>query len=60
MVLFFSVTGEGKCEIIYKIKKIDFCPLGSFFFNHFWSLVCRKRWLTSVLGVKRRSREQKK
>ena len=32
MVLFFSVTGEGKCEIIYKKEKIDFCPLGSFFF----------------------------
>ena len=28
---FFSVTGEGKCEIIYKKKKIYFCPLRSFF-----------------------------
>ena len=60
MVLFFSVTGEGKCEIIYKKKKIYFCPLRSFFFNHFWLLVCRKRWLRSASGVRRRSREQKK
>ena len=31
MVLFFSVRGEGKCEIDYK-KKENFCyPLGSFF-----------------------------
>ena len=59
MVLFFSVTGEGKCEMIYKKKIIYYCPLGSFF-DHFWSLVCRKRWLTSVSGIKRRSREQKK
>ena len=28
MVLFFSVTGEGKCEI--EKKKIFFPPLGSF------------------------------
>ena len=28
--VFFS-TGEGKCEIIYKKKKIYFCPLRSFF-----------------------------
>ena len=59
MVLFFSVTGEGKCEMSYKKKKIYFYPLGSFF-DHFWSLVCRKRWLRSVSGVRRRSREQKK
>ena len=32
MVLFFSVRGEGKCEIDYKKKeKIFFSPLGSFF-----------------------------
>ena len=59
MVLFFFVRGEGKCEIIYKKKQIYICPLGSFF-DHFWSLVCRKRWLRSVSGVRRRSREQKK
>ena len=28
---FFSVRGDGKCEIIYKKKKIYFSPLGSFF-----------------------------
>ena len=31
MVLFFSVRGEGKCEIDYKKKKIFFSPLESFF-----------------------------
>ena len=31
MVLFFSVIGEGKCEINKKKKKIFFSPLGSFF-----------------------------
>ena len=31
MVLFFSVKGEGKCEIDYKKKKIFFPPLGRFF-----------------------------
>ena len=32
MVLFFSVRGEGKCEIDYKKKeKFFFSPLGSFF-----------------------------
>ena len=31
MVLFFSVRGEGKCEIDYKKKKkIFFSPLESF------------------------------
>ena len=42
MVLFFSVRGEGKCEIDYKKKEIFFSPLGSFL-NSFWWLVCRKR-----------------
>ena len=42
MVLFFSVIGEGKCEINLKKKKIFFSALGSFF-DHFWSFVCRKR-----------------
>ena len=31
MVLFFSVTGEGKCEIDYKKKENFLSPLGSFF-----------------------------
>ena len=32
MVLFFSVRGEGKCEISYKKKrKFVFSPSGSFF-----------------------------
>ena len=31
MVLFFSVRGEGKCEIDYKKKENFFFPLGSFF-----------------------------
>ena len=58
MVLFFSVRGEGKCEIDYRKKKKFF----SFreLFNFFWWLVCRKRLLGSVSGVRRRSREQKK
>ena len=33
MVLFFSVRGEGKCEIDYKKKKIFFSPFGSFLTN---------------------------
>ena len=35
MVLFFSVRGEGKCEIDYKKKRklIFFSPLGSFLTN---------------------------
>ena len=32
MVLFFSVRGEGKCEIDYK-KENFFSPLGSFLTN---------------------------
>ena len=35
MVLFISVSGEGKCEINYKKKKIFFPPLGRFF-DYFW------------------------
>ena len=32
MVLFFSVRGEGKCEINYKKKEnFFFSPLGRFF-----------------------------
>ena len=31
MVLFFSVRGEGKCEINYKKKKIYFFTFRSFF-----------------------------
>ena len=30
MILFFSVRGEGKCEIDNKKKTIFFSPLGSF------------------------------
>ena len=30
MVLFFSVMGEGKCEIDYKKKKIFFLHKGAF------------------------------
>ena len=33
---FFSVKGEGKCEINYKKKKIYFSPSG-IFDDHFWS-----------------------
>ena len=40
--LFFYVRGEGKYKENYKKKENFFCPLGSFF-DHFWSLVCRKR-----------------
>ena len=43
MVLFFSVRGEGKCEIDYKKKEKIFFSLLGRFFDHFWSLVCRKR-----------------
>ena len=45
-------------KIIKKGKKI-FPPFGRFF-DHFWSLVCWKRLLGSVSGVRRRSTEQKK
>ena len=30
MVSFFSVRGEGKCEIDYKKKESFFSPLGGF------------------------------
>ena len=30
MVLFFSVRGEGKCEINYKKRKFISLPLGAF------------------------------
>ena len=30
MVLFFSGTGDGKCEINFKKKQNIFSPLGSF------------------------------
>ena len=33
MVLFFSVRGEGKCEIDYIKKEIFFSPLRSFLTN---------------------------
>ena len=59
MVLFFSVRGEGKYEKHYKKKEKNFFILSGGFFYHFWSLVCRKRWLGSVLGVRRMSREEK-
>ena len=59
MVLFFSVRGEEKCEIDYKKKKKFFFCFRELF-TYFWCLLCRKRCLGSVLGVRRRSREQKK
>ena len=45
-------------KIIKKGK--NFFPPFGIFFDHFWSLVCRKRSLGSVSGVRRRSREGKK
>ena len=57
-MVFFSVRGEGKCEKNHKKGKKFFAPFGSFF-DHFWSLVCRKRLLESVSGKRRRSREEK-
>ena len=45
-------------RIIKKSKNI-FLPFGRFF-DYFWSLVCRKRSLGSVPGIRRRNREQKK
>ena len=33
MVLFLSVSEEGKCDIDYKKMKIFFSPLGSFLIN---------------------------
>ena len=58
MVLFFSVRGEGKFEIDYKKKENSFFSFRELF-NYFWWLVCRKRKLGSVSGVRRRSREEK-
>ena len=60
MVLFLSVRGEGKCEINYKTKEKKNFPSFGRFFDHFWSLVCRKRCLGNVSGVRRRSTKQKK
>ena len=39
---FFSVRGEGKCEIDYKKKENFFFSFRELF-NFFWWLVCRKR-----------------
>ena len=39
---FFSVRGEGKCEINYKKKKNFFFSFRELF-HYFWLLVCRKR-----------------
>ena len=47
--MFFSVRGEGKCERNYKKKKKKISSFGRFF-DHFWSLVCRKSWLGNVRG----------
>ena len=44
---------------LFKKRKKNFPPFGRFF-DYFWSLVCRKRSLGSVSGVRRRSREEKK
>ena len=41
MVLFFSVRGEGKCEIDYKEKEKFFFSFRELF-NYFEWLVCRK------------------
>ena len=43
MVLFISVRGEGKSEFNYKKNKKNFFSAFGSFFDHFWSLVCRKR-----------------
>ena len=42
MVLFFSVIGEGKCEIYLKKKEIFFFFFRELF-QYFWSLGSRKR-----------------
>ena len=42
MVLFFYGRGEGKCEKNYKKRKKMFSSVRELF-DHFWSLVCRKR-----------------
>ena len=39
---FFSVRGEGKCEIAFK-KKDNFFFSFRELLNYFWWLVCRKR-----------------
>ena len=40
---FISVKGEGECEKNYKKKEKKFFPPLGRFFDHFWSLVSRKR-----------------
>ena len=40
---FYFRKGEGKCEINYKKKRKKIFPPFGRFFDHFWSLVCRKR-----------------
>ena len=42
MVLFFSVSGEGKCEIDYNKKENFFFSFRELI-NYFGWLVCRKR-----------------
>ena len=51
MVLFFFVTGEGKCEKNNKKRKEIFSSLGRFF-DHFWSLVYREKMIRKCFGGK--------
>ena len=49
MVLFFSVRGEGKCEIDYKKKKNILSPFGRFF-HHFFVVSLPEKMTTKCFG----------
>ena len=58
MVLFFSVRGEGKCEIDYKKKENFFSPLGSFLTNLVVSLP--EKMIRKCFGGKKKEERAKK
>ena len=57
VLVFFSVRGEGKCEINYQ-KKIIFFPLGAF--SPFLFVSLPEKMIRKCFGGRRRGREQKK
>ena len=52
MALFFSVRGEGKCEVIYKKKEENFFPLLGRFFDHFLVVSLPEKMIKKCFGGK--------
>ena len=58
MVLFFSVRGEGKCEINYKKKKKKISYFRDVFLS-FLVVSLPEKMIRKYFGVRRRSRDKK-